>query len=83
MPDYMQRSGPPVKKDILLAKKFASKANSLIERKEWNYAIGSINGEVVAKPFDEVTEVLRTQNVHSNWYATSKVSLGTLKNIIV
>lgn len=81
--DYMQRSGSPVKEDIILAKKFANKAIELIQRKNWNCAIGSINGEVVAKPFEEVIEVLNTQNAHSNWYATPKVSLNDVKSILL
>jgi len=81
--DYMQRSGSPVADDILLAKKFAQKAIELIQRKNWNCAIGSINGEVVAKPFEEVIEVLKTQDVSSNWYGTHKISLDKVRDIIV
>lgn len=82
-PDYMQRSGNPVKEDIELAKAFAYEAYDLIDNGKWNHVIGSINGESVAMPFEEVMKVLETQNVSSDWYATSKVSLDGVKDILV
>ena len=82
-PDYMQRSGNPVKEDIELVKKFSSTAFELIDAGKWNHVIGSRNGEIIAMPFEEVMEVLETQNVSSDWYATSKVSLDDVSDILV
>lgn len=78
-PDYMQRSGNPVKEDIELAEAFAKKAFKLIDNGQWNHVIGSKNGEIIAMPFEEVMKVLETQNVSSDWYGTtwdSKVYIG-------
>lgn len=80
--DYRQRSGNPVPQDVLLAKKYASKASELIDQGKWNYAIGSVEGQVVALPFEEVIEVLKTQNSSSNWYGTRRVYLGAIEEII-
>ena len=85
-PDYMQRSGNPVKEDIELAKAFSYKAFNLIDNGQWNHVIGSKNGEIISMSFEEVMEVLETQNVSSDWYGTpkeSKVSLDYVQDILV
>ena len=78
-PDYMQRSGNPVKEDIKLAQAFAKKTIELINNGQWNQVIGSKNGKIISMPFEEVMKVLETQNVSSDWYGTprdSKVYIG-------
>lgn len=82
-PDYMQRSGPPVRSDRKLASKFSAEALRLVEAGKWNHVIGSINDEVVSKPFEEVIEVLNNQNTSSEWYATPNVSLEEVKDILI
>lgn len=82
-PDYMQRSGSPVKEDIELAKKFSSAAFELIDAGQWNHVIGSRNGEIITMPFEEVMKVLETQDSSSDWYNTSKVSLDAVRDILV
>lgn len=85
-PDYMQRSGNPVKEDIELAKAFSYKAFELIDNGQWNHVIGSKNGKIVSMPFEEVMEVLETQNVSSDWYGThikSEVSLFGVQEILI
>lgn len=82
-PDYMQRSGRPVRSDRELALKFADEALRLVEAGEWNRAIGSINDEVVSKPFEEIIEVLENQNASSEWYSTPNVSLEEVKDILI
>lgn len=81
--DYMQRSGPPVNSDKKLALKFAKEALKLLEAGEWNHVIGSINDEIVSKPFEEVIEVLNNQSASSEWYATLNVSLEEVKDILI
>lgn len=81
--DYMPRSGPPVKSDLKLASKFSAEALRLVEAGKWNYVIGSINDEVVSKPFEEVIEVLNNQNSYSEWYSTSNVSLEEVEDILI
>ncbi|MBQ3145086.1 MAG: 6-phosphofructokinase [Clostridia bacterium] len=83
IPDYMQRSGNPVEEDIELAKEFSYKTFELIDLGQWNHVIGSRDGEIIAMPFEEVMKVLETQNVSSDWYATSKVSLDGVSDILV
>ena len=83
IPDYMQRSGNPVEEDIELAKEFSYKTFELIDLGQWNHVIGSRDGEIIAMPFEEVMKVLETQNVSSDWYATSKVSLDDVSDILV
>jgi len=82
-PDYMQRSGPPVAEDIVLAKKFADKALELINAGKWNRAIGCINGEIVSMKFDKITKILKSQNINSNWYKSDSLSLDEVKDIII
>lgn len=82
-PDYNQRSGIPVNKDKLLALRFAKKAEELISKGQWNQVIGSNRGEIVVKPFEEVIEVLNNQNSSSPWYATPKMFLDDVKDILI
>ena len=82
-PDYMQRSGRPITGDKFLAFKFAQKAESLIAEGKWNYVIGSLNGEIIAKPFEEIIEILNTQNAYSPWYETPKMSLDGVMDILI
>lgn len=82
-PDYNQRSGIPVNGDKMLALKFAEKAGQLVREGKWNHVIGSIDGNVVAKPFEEIIEVLNTQDSSSNWYVTSKMSLSPVEDILI
>lgn len=82
-PDYMQRSGAPVNRDKLLAIRFAKKASELVMANKWNYVIGSADGNVIAKPFEEIVEVLRTQNSSSPWYDFPKMSLDSVSDILI
>ena len=82
-PDYMQRSGAPVYEDRVLALRFARMASHLVNQGKWNHVIGSVNGDVIAKPFEEIIEVLNTQNSSSPWYETPKMSLDDVEEILI
>lgn len=83
IPDYVQRSGNPVRLDLKLAKKFAIKTVDLINSGKWNYVIGSIKGEITAMPLEKVYEVIIKQNASSAWYTTPKLSIEKLSDILV
>ena len=83
MPDYMQRSGVPVYEDRILAHRFAQMANHLVDDGRWNYVIGSVDGFVIAKPFEEIIEILDEQNSSSPWYATHRMSLDDVEDILI
>ncbi len=82
-PDYMQRSGIPVAKDLELAKKFAAKVTELISAGKWNYVIGSIKGEITAMPIEKAIEVISKQNASSAWYTTPELSLDDVSDILI
>lgn len=83
IPDYNQRSGIPVNADKFLALRFAKKAEELISKGQWNHVIGSNRGEIVVKPFEEVIEVLDKQNSSSHWYATPRMFLDYVNDILI
>lgn len=82
-PDYMQRSGAPVIEDRALALQFAKTASQLVLDEKWNHVIGSLNGKVVTKPFEEIIEILNTQSSSSAWYVTPKMSLDGVMDILI
>ena len=81
--DYRARSGCPVNMDRRLATQFAKKTFELIEEGKWNHVIGSMDGKIVAKPFEEVASDIRRDMKPMEWYNASYVSLDKVKDILV
>ena len=81
--DYRQRSGAPVRKDVLLAKRFAAKASELISQDKWNYVIGSFEGKVIARPIDEVSYILNTQKPSLHWFNAKNLCIGEVRDILI
>lgn len=83
-PDYMQRSGFPVEADKKLAKDMACETHRLIDGGYWNYVIGSNEGKVISRPFDEVIENLEKQKSYTfEWYRSSLLSLDDVSDILI